>query len=216
MTLACLVLAGGCAARSRPGVVGTAPAPLSWEIAHDPLPATGEPLPARCLTDENPGDPIGAHVRSEAAEIRSLVEEGCSLSATFRQLVSDLARTNGLVYIERGPCPIASLRACLIHLIHSVAGVRYLWIRLSPKDELTDLLPTVAHELQHALEVLQEPWIRSRWDLEQFYRTVNDGAFGSNAAGSSVRSYETAAAIDTELSVRAELTAAAQAASAVR
>jgi hypothetical protein len=134
----------------------------------------------------------------------------------FKRIVGDIARSNGLVFIEAGPCPIVRLRGCLLHEIHSAGNVRYLRIQIVPVGEPAELIPTVAHELRHALEVLEEPWIRNRFDLELFYRSWNAGAFASNAPGSSVRSYETYAAIDAETTVRSELSAAAASAAGAR
>jgi hypothetical protein len=79
---------------------------------------------------------------------------------------------------------------------------RLLQIRIDPRKADRDFMASIGHELQHAVEVLSNPTIRSisRMIL-LFHRTDNDWTDG----------FETAAALKAGLAVRAELRASAAA-----
>ena len=144
-------------------------------------------------------------IRTNDALLRSLLIEGCRLSPTLRALADAIGRTDGIVYITPGACPIRTLRACLLHKVQDTGDARYLWIRLGANADSTALVSSMAHELQHALEVLEQPKLRSQRDVLDFYQTVGSPAYGG---GSLYRTYETNAAIDVTEKVRAELTKA--------
>jgi hypothetical protein len=130
--------------------------------------------------------------------------EGCRLSPTLRRLASDIGRTDGVVYLTAGPCQLRSLRACLLHTIVDTGNARYLWIRLSANTDRKELVVSIAHELQHAVEVLSHANIRNKRALLDWYRFGESQAYGTNL-GSPFRSYETTAAIDVGDAVRSEL-----------
>lgn len=155
--------------------------------------------------DASDGFPLP--VRSASAGVSMLLMEGYQRSPTLKQLIDAIGRTNGIVYIQTGRCPIHELKGCLLHVIHGTRDVRYLWIRIRPSAEPMDLLSGVAHELQHAFEVLQDPSIRTPRDLLQFYRSPQAHAYDSSPPGSPFQSYETGAAIAAAATVRSELTA---------
>jgi hypothetical protein len=154
-------------------------------------------------------------IRPLDPSVEALLAEGYQRSATLLRLADDLARTDGIVYIQSGRCPIPGLRACLLHSIKATGSVRYVWIRIRPEGDPDTLMASIAHELQHALEVLRQPWIRNRWDVLTFYRSGIPGAFGTTPQGSPVASFETGAAVDVTVKVRAELAASVEAAADV-
>lgn len=144
-------------------------------------------------------------VRSEQANVMVLLLEGYERSPTLKRLVDAIGGTNGIVYIQTGRCPVPALRGCLLHVINGNGDFRYLWIRIRAAAEPLELLSTMAHELHHALEALQQPWIRTGPDLLQFYRSPGSRAFGSSASPGPFQSFETAPAIRIGEAVRAEL-----------
>jgi hypothetical protein len=159
-----------------------------------------------CHAQEGPRqDSLRLAVRSEQADVTVLLLEGYERSPTLKRLVDDIGQTNGIVYIQTGRCPVPGLRGCLLHLIHGSRDFRYLWIRIQAAMEPLELVSLMAHELQHALEVLQEPWIHSRLDLLQFYRSPQSGAFGSSTGPSPFQSFETGGAVRIGAVVRSEL-----------
>lgn len=137
----------------------------------------------------------------------ALLIDGCRRSPTLQRLADAIGRTDGVVYITIGACPIRTLRGCLMHLVEDTGNARYLWIRLSANHDSLELVSTLAHELQHALEVLARTTVRSRHDLLDFYRSFESHAYGATATAGPYRTYETSAAINVAAVVRAELTA---------
>ncbi len=137
-----------------------------------------------------------------------LLIDGCRRSPTLQRLADAIGRTDGVIYISIGACPLRTLRGCLLHLIQDTGNARYLWIRLSPNHDSLDLVSTLAHELQHALEVLARTTVRTRRDLIAFYESVESEAYSETGAAGPYRAYETRAALDMAAAVRAELAAA--------
>lgn len=137
--------------------------------------------------------------------MQSLLIEGCQLSPTLRRLVDAIGRTDGVVYLTTGECQLRTLRACLLHTIVDTGNARYLWIRLGANADRKELVVSIAHELQHAVEVLSHPNVRSKRALLDLYRFGNPAADGSTIVAGPFRSYETTAAIDVGDAVRSEL-----------
>lgn len=147
-------------------------------------------------------------IRSPNTPVMDLLIDGCRRSPTLQRLADAIGRTDGVVYITIGACPIRTLRGCLLHLIEDTGNARYMWIRLSANDDSLELVSTLAHELQHALEVLARTTVRSPRDVLDFYRSFDSHGYGATTAAGPYRTYETSAAIDVGAVVRAELAAA--------
>ena len=191
-------LATGCAIAQRPRLAeGAGPA-----AGRQAAPAPG-PSNRGCPQF---GDLIGASaVRSSDAQLQSLLVEGCRLSPTLRRLADAIGRTDGVVYLTPGSCQFRALRACLLHTIVDTGNARYLWIRLGANADRKELVVSIAHELQHAVEVLSHDELRTKRDLLDWYRFGEAQAYGSTSLANPFRSYETTAAIDVETAVRSEL-----------
>ena|SRR5260221_4322211 len=58
-----------------------------------------------------------ARVRSTDARILELLKEGVERSATFRALVDAIGRSDGIIYVEFGPCAFGHLNGCLLPFI---------------------------------------------------------------------------------------------------
>jgi hypothetical protein len=97
-----------------------------------------------------------AGVRPLDAVLAAAVDEGLASSATFQRIVSAIASTDGIVFLSVGRCP-AGLRACLGHKVTRAGGNRLLFVTVNTSRIDQRLIPTLAHELQHAVEVLSEP-----------------------------------------------------------
>jgi len=126
------------------------------------------------------------HLRSENPAITRLIARADQRSITFHGLLEDMARTDGLVYVETGLCG-HGVRACMLHSITRSGPFRLLRILIDPQSANTDdahLAGIIGHELQHALEVLSNPKITSGAAMFNFYnRTAPaSGAFETAAA----------------------------------
>ena len=107
-------------------------------------------------------------VRSTTASIATLIVQGVNWSATLRQLVDTIRRTNGIVYVEEGECG-HGVRSCLTHSVVSSGGYRFLRILVDARQPAADLLASIGHELRHAIEVLEDPAITSAEAIFLFY-----------------------------------------------
>ena len=75
----------------------------------------------------------------------ALMSSGYEHSATFRELVETIDGTNGLVYIERGPCG-HGVKACLVFSMTLAGPNRVLHILVdSPKTDCR-VIERAAHE----------------------------------------------------------------------
>ncbi len=108
------------------------------------------------------------HVRSLEARIQSLLDAGVSRSAMFRQLVDRLNRSDVIVYVEP-KLTRARLARFLKHDLVAQGGYRYLRIEIESGGPEERVLPILAHELQHAVEVAQVPSVRDAQQLTQLF-----------------------------------------------
>jgi len=99
-------------------------------------------------------------VRSSHPYIRAMIAEAQERSATFRRLVHAFDATDGIIYVEEGDCHV-KVRACLPPTINASAGYRYLQAIIDARQEDWQVMSDIGHELQHALEVLDNPQTRT-------------------------------------------------------
>lgn len=138
-----------------------------------------------------------ARIRGGSATLATAIRDAEAGSSTFRRLVNQIGATDGVVYVMAGQCR-RGLRACLILDMSVMGSNRVLWIRIDPRKMDRDLMGSIGHELQHALEVLSHSSIRSGSAMILLYNKD-----GSKEGGH----FETDAAIKAGRAVRAELEA---------
>ena len=138
------------------------------------------------------------HVRASEPKIAALIEDGLARSATFRRLVESLDRSDVIVYIDP-KLTRQSLGAYLAHNIVVSGGVRYLHIAIDTHGAESRIVPLLAHELQHAVEVATEPGVRDPRSVEQLFERL---AIQFGCGGTSCT--ETQAAKDVEAAVSTE------------
>ncbi len=138
--------------------------------------------------------PIVTRVRSEDPALSALVSEASRRSISFRRLVTTIEATDGLVYVEWGHCSHEG-RACLPLSVTLAGPYRLLHIVVDRRSQDEEVMASIGHELQHAIEILSERRIRSGAAIYHFYRGSSRGymigdAFETNAAiaaGNAVR-----------------------------
>jgi hypothetical protein len=79
-------------------------------------------------------------------------------------------------------------------------GFRYVRAQISTELNPDAMIATLAHELQHAVEVIEDEGVIDQRSLEQLYRRIGRRSGGSMPAG-----WETEAAQQAGLRVRREL-----------
>jgi hypothetical protein len=136
-----------------------------------------------------------AHVRGVSARIVAVINEAAAQSKTFRGLVDWIGTTDGVVYVQEGRCGYG-VRACLKLTMTLMGPHRVLWILIDPRKADRDLMGSIGHELQHAVEVLSHRTIRSSSAMRLLYNKEGNKYGGW---------FETNAAIQAGTAVRAEL-----------
>jgi hypothetical protein len=154
------------------------------------LVATGSTPPA---TAGNVGT---GGVRPLQARGNGLVARGLARSATFRWLIDEIAQSDLVVYVDLDPYNVRKQDGVLT-FVACAGGMRFVEVWLRPTRTDDELVVTLGHELQHAVEVARAPQIVDQASFAAFYRSAgrsdNPGRF------------ETAAALEVAARVRAEL-----------
>ena len=101
-----------------------------------------------------------ARVRGLSPRLVAIITEATAQSKTFRGLVDRIGNTDGIVFVAEGQCG-HGVRACLLHAVTIAGPNRLLWILVDPRRTNREAMRSIGHELQHAVEVLDEPSVRS-------------------------------------------------------
>jgi hypothetical protein len=108
-----------------------------------------------------------------------LARAGCRGSATFQRLVRRLEELQGFVYVTSMVKLPATTEGALLHRIQETPdGSRCLWIIVRRDRFSAYRVGVLGHELQHAIEVLEDPGVRSPDDFERFLRRTHPGNDG--------------------------------------
>lgn len=115
-------------------------------------------------------NPIGGpRIRPVDRRSANLLLEGLQRSETLRALVDRLDGKDVIVYVEMQP----KLKARLAGALTWITGTpkfRYVRISWTPDLSTNAAIATLGHELQHALEIADQPSIVSDSTLEAHYR----------------------------------------------
>jgi hypothetical protein len=169
---------------------------MGWLVAPVVLVALATPSPAFAQTPVQ-GSP---RVRGGSPAIVDAIEQAIQQSPTFTELVTAITATDGIVYVREGTCRFG-LRACLAG-VHSAPPIRFVYITVDRNRSVgCELMTSIGHELQHALEVLSNPKVIDNHSLAHFY--MRQGATGDDTR------LETEAAVQAGLLVENELVASA-------
>jgi hypothetical protein len=116
---------------------------------------------------------LGAHVRTVEPRILNLIERGQRESATFRCLVQRLNGSDVIVYVNIKPASSRPLLAgYLRHDVVSAGGIRYLRIWMQSGGTDRRLIPILAHELQHAIEVARHGDVRDGDAVDRLFKQL--------------------------------------------
>ena len=140
------------------------------------------------------------HVRGATIDAAELLDELVARSPTVRDLVGRLEHSDLLIYVRYQWFSTTTLRG-RIGFVAANRHRRLLAIEISSRQTHTDQLVALGHELQHGVEIADEP---SAWDapsLAAFYNVIGDRTGSSGRA----ETFETVAAGETGRRVRSEL-----------
>jgi hypothetical protein len=132
--------------------------------------AAGIGAPAASAQDD--GAPAAvSRLRPADPRASALLREGYSRSATFRLLVEAVEQSDLIVHVET--CPL-SLPGQLEFAVATPAR-RYLRVSVRAMNVDDDVLPWLAHELWHAVEIARAPEVRDGASLLRFYERIGGG-----------------------------------------
>jgi hypothetical protein len=157
--------------------------------------AGGSKSPAPCAAAAM----VPEHIRTSNCQMANAIVVGIARSATFRRMIERVRAFNGIVFLTATPVVQASanrvLQGTLQHRVTVAGPYRLLYVTVAP-GSATHATVTFAHELQHAVEVLESGATTER-AIDQLLERIG----AKTGAGVS----ETAAAVAAERAVTKEL-----------
>jgi hypothetical protein len=184
------------------GVAALLAAPLSAQPA---LPArTFEPSLA--VVTPAPAPPVsewwrsgGPRIRPTDQRVAAILRSGLDRSPRLRALVDQVE--SGFVFVYMGLDPrLDGALAGRLTFVGDAGKYRYLRVALNPALGTDLIVTSIAHELQHVVEVIEHPEVTDDNGLRTLYERIGQGS----RAGS-VQGFETRAALATTYQVRREL-----------
>jgi hypothetical protein len=140
-----------------------------------------------------------SRVRPQEPRLVDLLRAGAARSATFRSLVNRLEGGNVIVYIVLSHSLRSNLAGKLTWMTKAGA-FRYLKATINAEQSADQMIATLAHELQHAVEVSADEGVIDQRSLLALYQRIGRPSHsGTDAA------WETEAAQDAGFRVRREL-----------
>lgn len=140
----------------------------------------------------------GARIRPQDTRSTQLLRNGMARSDTFRALVERLEASNVFVYVSVSPL-IKPRVAGQLTWMTQAGPYRYLRATLNPELSIDLQVATLGHELQHAVEVLDDEMVVCEKSLVALYRRIGEPSRVANS------SWETVAAQEAGYRVRREL-----------
>lgn len=138
------------------------------------------------------------HLRPQDGRLKQLLREGSARSATFKVLADRIQASNVIVYVALNPWMKTSLSGMLTWMTNA-GGYRYLRVSISPELTPDQMIATIAHELQHVVEVIGDEAVNDEKSLVSLYRRIG------HQRGTASSQWETTAAQQTGFQVRKEL-----------
>jgi len=118
---------------------------------------------------DRPAVSPASHVRA-ADNARALLGDAAARSATVRELIERLEASDVIVYVEITASPHIPLART--KLVVATAGARFLRIGLRSTLSPFDVLPLIAHELQHAVEIADRPDVRDDNAMRRLFTAI--------------------------------------------
>ena len=140
-----------------------------------------------------------ARLRPQDTRLTNLLRQGSERSTTFKALVDRIESSNVIVYVALNPLMKKSLSGMLTWMTRT-GDYRYLRASISTDLTADQMIATLAHELQHAVEVIEDETVIDEASLVSLYRRI-----GRQSGNAAPMRWETVAAQETGFKVRREL-----------
>jgi hypothetical protein len=140
-----------------------------------------------------------SHLRPQDDRLKQLLRQGVSRSPTLRALADRIETSNVIVYVAINPLMKSNLSGMLTWMTRA-GDFRYLRASINPDLTPDQMIATIAHELQHAVEVIEDDAVSDENTLVALYRRI-----GQQHGNSTPSRWETSAAQQAGYQVRKEL-----------
>jgi hypothetical protein len=137
-------------------------------------------------------------LRVDGPRLAAAVVRGRDQSPTFRAILERLSGSDLIVYVRRGQ--LSGTTAAATQLQTSTGDYRYVRVTLELDPETDAGLALLGHELWHALELAEAPWVTDDAGVHSLYQKI-----GFRTCEGSLRCYDTEAAVATGRQVLREL-----------
>jgi hypothetical protein len=158
--------------------------------------AQSDPAPEACGAREA----VPLQLRPLDCRLAAATADGLERSATFRHLVERVGALNGIVYIHLkpyvNPQTKRELDGGLSHAVTTAGAHRLLHVMVGAGQGDRPIY-ILAHELQHAIEVLEASDVSTENAVDQLFERIGTQVYAG--------AVETQAALDVERAVRREL-----------
>lgn len=144
----------------------------------------------------------GLRVRPNDDRVAAVLRVGLERSATLRALVDRIEDGYVIVYLEMQPRLRPHLAGC-VSWVTAAGAYRYVRASINPDLSLEPQIATIAHELRHVQEIIENPQVTSEASLVALYQRIG------TRHPSGKTEWDTVAAQDVTATVRRELSKAA-------
>jgi len=113
-------------------------------------------------------------VRGTSPAIRALIADTAEKSRAFRAMLDRLEASTVIVYVRTAlmPTRLVEGRTAFLHVDTPAPRQRILVVELSCSRPLLGQSGILAHELRHALEIADAPWVVNPATLERYYEAI--------------------------------------------
>jgi hypothetical protein len=126
--------------------------------------------PASSFAQRDHGDG-GARIRPTDARLADILQYGIERSPTLRGLVDQIESGNVVVYLESEQSMPGLLLGALTW-IGANDTLRFVRASIKVRPKSNGLVASIAHELQHVVEVVNAPWVTSDRRLRALYTAI--------------------------------------------
>lgn len=137
-------------------------------------------------------------LRTEDTRVAAALARGRGESPTFRAIVDRLDTSDLIVYVSRGK--LSGQTAASTQLLTTTGGYRYVRVTIDLEPDTDVGVAMLGHELRHALELADAPWVVDDETVVSLYRDI-----GYASCVGAKPCYDTLEAVDTGRQVLIEL-----------
>ena len=138
-------------------------------------------------------------IRAIDHELRDALTDGVRVSPTLRRLVEELEASDLVIYLKFDRAPTRNASGHIAFLT-ATAGRRYFQISIDRRNMGCQRIAIVGHELQHALEIADEPLVVDEASLAALYQRI-----GFKSGGYSEERFDSDLAIATGKLIQREV-----------